>query len=372
QGAPSPPWKGQEVMRRGSLLLRLRFAGAMVLLVLPLLAAALMFGSYAAANERSRTDTRLDGSLRAAASEFARTVDDAEVEAIQLAAGRSVQRALSSRDHAALERLRRAHPNAQFLIGSRRPTVAPGVVQRSTDVIAGNRVVGSVVVSVALDQAVLAQIARSAGLLEQHEIAVAERGGRVVASSAPLSGRLALTGTRPQTVKLGTSRYRAVAVGLAPQTRLGILAPNDRVDAAAASIRNRILLIGLLLLGVVMLMAYALAPALARARVAQQQRAIAERVLAHVADGVVLVDPQGVVRFWNRAAETITGLTVGRVLGTKAGDAIPGWHAAAQQIPVGDADELNGGAVSTTVPLEIDEHEHWLAASGVRFADGTV
>ena len=190
-----------------------------------------------------------------------------------------------------------------------------------------------------------------------------------------LSPDLGRSGARGRTSTDGQARktrYRAVAGPLASTTRLGILAPTDRVDAAASSIRDRILLIGLLLLGAIMLMAYALAPALARARVAQQQRAIAERVLAHVADGVLLLDPQGIVRFWNRAAETITGLTEDRVLGSSADAAIPGWQAAAQQIPIGEATDLDGGAASATVPIEIETRELWLAASGVQFADGTV
>ena len=350
----------------------MRFGGALILLVLPLFAAAWAFGNYAASNERSKTDTRLGASLRASASEYARIVAETQVNAIQLASRRYVQRALRDRNHAALQGLRRAHPDMQFLTGAQTPTAHPGVVQRSIDVVAGNRVVGRVVVDVAVDDAVLSRIARAAGLSQQHEIAVAARGGRISAASAPISGALALAGAQARTVKLGETRYRAVAGPLALTTRLGILAPTDRVDAAASSIRDRILLIGLLLLGAIMLMAYALAPALARARVAQQQRAIAERVLAHIADGVLLLDPQGIVRFWNRAAETITGLTEDRVLGSSADAAIPGWQAAAQQIPIGKATDLDGGAASATVPIEIEARELWLAASGVQFADGTV
>ena len=344
-----------------------------MLLVLPLVGGAWAFGNYAAANERSQTDTRLEASLRAAASEYARVIDDAEVQAMQLATSHRLQRALETRNHQKLQQLRKEHPNAQLLVGKRAgAAAAPGVVQRSIDVVAGDRAVGSVVVKVALDHAVLVQIARKAGLPGQQEIAVAERGGRVVAASKPLSGVLALAGSGARTVQVGGSAYRAVSAPLAPATRIGILAPNAAVDDAAATIRGRILLIGILALGFVMLLAYALAPALARARVAEQQRAIAGRVLAHVADGVFLLDPQGIVQFWNRAAETITGVTADQALGGSAEQAIPGWEAAAPQIPVGDAHELNGNAASATVPLETDAGELWMAASGVRFADGTV
>ena len=108
----------------------MRFTGALLLLILPLGAAAWAFGDYAASNERDKTDARLDASLRAAASEYARVVDDAQLAAIQLATKPQVQRALRDRDHQALLQLRRAHPDMQFLVGDgRRPPSA--TVRRS-------------------------------------------------------------------------------------------------------------------------------------------------------------------------------------------------------------------------------------------------
>jgi PAS domain S-box-containing protein len=343
-----------------------------VLLVLPLLAAAWAFGDYAAQNERSRTDTRLGASLRASASEYARALDEADVLALQLAGSRSVQHALQSRDRRALAQLERVHPNVVFRIGRQAPRDTSVPARRSVEVIVGDRAVGSVVVEVPLDAALLARIARDAGLDKQREVAVAERGGRVVATSAPLSGPLVLGASRPHTVDAGSQSYRTVAASIAPATRLAVLEPTDAVEAAAASSRDRILLIGFLALAAVMLMAYALAPFLGRARFAQQQRAVAERVVAHVGSGVILLDTHGTVRFWNHAAETITGITADRVLGRRAENAIPGWRLAVPQIPVGSAHRPEGRPASATVPLEIGDRELWLSASGVRFADGTV
>jgi two-component system phosphate regulon sensor histidine kinase PhoR len=259
-----------------------------------------------------------------------------------------------------------------LLTGRRAGKAPPGVAQRSIDVVSGDRVVGAVVARVALDRAVLTRIANNAGLVDQQEIAVAERGGRVVAASAPVTGALTLSGGEPRTVQIGSSAFRAVSGPLAPKTRIGILASNDAVDDAAGTIRSWILLFGILVLAVVMLLAYALAPAIARARVAKQQRTLAERVLAHVADGVALLDPHGTVQFWNRAAETMTGLTADNVLGKGAEDAIPGWEEAMLQIPVGDARRGDAGAASATVPLDTATGELWMAASGARFGDGTV
>ena len=88
-----------------SLGLRLRFTGALLLLILPLGAAAWAFGNYAASNERERTDARLDASLRAAASEYGRVVDDAQLRAIQLASQPRVQRALRDRSRGVCPKL---------------------------------------------------------------------------------------------------------------------------------------------------------------------------------------------------------------------------------------------------------------------------
>jgi signal transduction histidine kinase len=346
--------------------------GALLLLILPLGAAAWAFGNYAASNERVLTDARLDASLSAAASEYGRIVEGAQLQAIQLATQKRVQRALRDRDDAVLRRLRGKYKELQFLPGGRRGKRSGGSVQRSVTVVSGNRVVGSIVADVTLDQPTLAKIAVAAGLTGQDEIAAAVRGNRVVAASIPISATQAAIGTVAAPVVVGGEEYRGVAQPESSATRLAILAPNARVEDKAATIRMRILVIGLLVLAAVMLIAYALAPLLARTRVAQEQRAIAERVLEHVADGVLLLDPHGIVRFWNHAAELMTGIPARKVMRKRAESAVPGWRAAVERIPVGDARTRNGGVKSATVPLDIGPEELWVDASGVRFADGIV
>ena len=351
----------------------MRFTGALLLLILPLGAAAWAFGDYAASNERDKTDARLEASLRAAASEYARVVDDAQLAAIQLATERRVQRALRDRDHQALMQLRRAHPDMQFLVGNRRATGSPSTVRRSIVVESGTRIVGRIAAEVTLNRPTLAHIAEKAGLLVgTDEIAAAVRGDRVVAASIPMSAATSGIGTDTSTVTIGGEQFRAVAQPPSNGTRLALLAPNKAVEHAASSIRSRIFAMGLLVLAAVMVIAYLLAPLLARTRVAQQQRAIAERVLEHVADGVLLLDPNGVVRFWNHAAELMTGIPARKVMRKRAESALPGWRAAVQRIPVGDAHGRNGGVKSATVPLDVGPEELWVDASGVTFADGTV
>jgi PAS domain S-box-containing protein len=97
---------------------------------------------------------------------------------------------------------------------------------------------------------------------------------------------------------------------------------------------------------------------------AAEERGQAARVLAAVGDGVFLLDGAGVVRYWNPAAAAITGLTESDVLGRPAVEAIPGWSAVGERVPLGMRAE--------TLPLELGSRELWVSISGVGFSDGTV
>jgi two-component system phosphate regulon sensor histidine kinase PhoR len=100
-----------------------------------------------------------------------------------------------------------------------------------------------------------------------------------------------------------------------------------------------------------------------------EERAQAARVLETVGDGVFLVDVEGIVRLWNRAAEVITKLTRTEVLGRGIDQVLSGWQDLATRIPVAGAP---GPAAATTVPLELAGEERWLSISGVGFDEGTV
>jgi PAS domain S-box-containing protein len=84
-----------------------------------------------------------------------------------------------------------------------------------------------------------------------------------------------------------------------------------------------------------------------------EERAQAARVLASIGDGVLLVDRGGRIRLWNSAAERITGLAEGDVLGRPLSETVAGWG-------------------TGTVPLEIGGRELWLGISSVATEDGTV
>ena len=100
-----------------------------------------------------------------------------------------------------------------------------------------------------------------------------------------------------------------------------------------------------------------------------EARAQAARVLAAIGDGVLLVDRSGRVRLWNTAAERITGLPAGEVVGRRLADAVAGWRDVEPRLPVARPGEA-GRAES--VPLEVGDRELWLSVSAVGFEDGTV
>ena len=101
-----------------------------------------------------------------------------------------------------------------------------------------------------------------------------------------------------------------------------------------------------------------------------EERAQAARVLESVGDGVFFVDRNGIVRTWNRAAATATGLGLSDVVDRPAIDAIPGWAEIVARIPIVAA----GGATprAESLPLDLGGRELWLSIHGVVVADGIV
>jgi signal transduction histidine kinase len=96
-----------------------------------------------------------------------------------------------------------------------------------------------------------------------------------------------------------------------------------------------------------------------------QERAHAALVVEHVADGVVLVDHEGVIRLWNPAAERTTGLAAADVVGRRANSVFSSWKSIA---PIA----TRGEPSAQTVPTEVNERELWLSITGVEFDGGCV
>jgi len=100
-----------------------------------------------------------------------------------------------------------------------------------------------------------------------------------------------------------------------------------------------------------------------------EERAQAARVLATIGDGVFLVDRSGRIRLWNAAAERITGVAEGDVLGRPAATAIPSWTAVESRVPLAHTGQPTR---PESVPLELDSGELWLSISAVGYEEGTV
>jgi PAS domain S-box-containing protein len=111
----------------------------------------------------------------------------------------------------------------------------------------------------------------------------------------------------------------------------------------------------------------AAARATAEATAAERERAA--RVLEAVGDGVFFVNPEGVLRFWNRAAELVSGRSREDVIGREAGEIFDGWATVATEIPISEGREA---ARPVTLPVEVEGRELWLSFVAVRTPGGVV
>jgi PAS domain S-box-containing protein len=107
----------------------------------------------------------------------------------------------------------------------------------------------------------------------------------------------------------------------------------------------------------------------AAARAVAAEREQAARVLDVVGDGIFLLDRDGIVRLWNRAAEVATGLRADEVVGRAPGDVSPGWDELAARIPVAERGDT---ARSVTLPVELRGRDLWLSFVAVRGPEGVV
>jgi two-component system, OmpR family, phosphate regulon sensor histidine kinase PhoR len=109
------------------------------------------------------------------------------------------------------------------------------------------------------------------------------------------------------------------------------------------------------------------AEAAARATAAEREQAA--RVLEAIGDGVFLLDANGVVQLWNRAAELMTGFAADRLRGTVLAAAIPEWPELSQRISVAHGREVPR---STTVPVHVGDRDLWLSFVAVQSAAGVI
>jgi diguanylate cyclase (GGDEF)-like protein len=220
----------------------LRRAAVIVgVLAIPLVVLGSIAAAQLAERERARADARLQAGLRTAGSELEVVVSVADADARRLAGSAAVQRALFEAKADAAARLSRSNPGLVVYARGHRLTGPEGeVLERTIDVLGprGARL-GRVGVAVPLDDPLLRRLQRRVGvplLLEQ--------GGAVAAGAAATAGLdVELDGWAPQTITLGSRRYRAIAGPLPDgQGRLVAIVAADPLDAMA---HNRMALVGL-------------------------------------------------------------------------------------------------------------------------------
>jgi PAS domain S-box-containing protein len=102
-----------------------------------------------------------------------------------------------------------------------------------------------------------------------------------------------------------------------------------------------------------------------------ERRAEAALALAYVGDGVVLLDRDGRVRFWNSAAAAITGVREADAVGRHPAEVVPKWAELTRLAELADA-ATPERARPVTVPIETASADRWIAVTGVAFDDGVV
>ena len=104
----------------------------------------------------------------------------------------------------------------------------------------------------------------------------------------------------------------------------------------------------------------------AAAHAVAAEREQAAQILEAVGDGIALIDEDGVIKFWNRAAEVLTGVAAA---GLPAADVFRDWDALVTRVPITTE---HAPPRATTLPVEIRNRELWLSFVAVRATTGVV
>lgn len=282
----------------------------------------------------------------------ARSLASVEGQAVSIARSLPVQRAFAHHDLQALARLARRHANTTFVVrGKTLGGLRDAVASRTAVVTLGGKGIGTVVVG----------LPRQA-LLDRLQTGVRLAGGDRLLLAPPGTAK-----TSPADLRLDGRFYRAAAVPISNRVEAVVARPRSVVDDAVRNAWLIALGAALATLATVGVIAWASAPLIVRGRIAQRERAEALQVLAHLRDGVFFADLKGIVRFWNRAAERITGLSRQQVWGRPL-SSLPGLARIKEQIPVGE----EGSVQPQTFPVQLGTRELWLSLAGVEVAQGTV
>jgi diguanylate cyclase (GGDEF)-like protein len=240
---------------------KLKLVGYFLLVsLLPLGAAGWALHSIERSSETRRVDVRLEAGLRAVLGTYKGQLSAADRRAGDLAANRTLQKALLSGDRRKLRKLVTANGDIRLETAARqigpRRMIAPGariaVVNKST-------VLGTLVSGIPLTPGALARLRSRSGLDASDRLVVLHR-GRIVGGPRALAGASAAAAEgRAQTLSVHGTRYRALATPAegSDTPALALLTPQDEIDDQVAAADKR-LVIGLLVsLLLIALVAYA-------------------------------------------------------------------------------------------------------------------
>lgn len=300
-------------------------------------------GRNEASDVRQTANAAVASEAQIGAREATRLLTRAGATAVDTARLPEIQRALARNDRAALAAFAHNHPAVSFLVrGHRVPAhVSAAAARRTAVVTLGGNTIGTVIVQV--DRRRLTDAVRSVRVAGKDRLLLVDEG------TAPPRG------------------YRTAAVPISSRLDVVAARPVGTIDGDVRGVWLSVLAAALATLATVGVIAWGASPLVVRGRMAVRERSEALRVLSGVRDGVFLTDDDGVVRFWNRAAELITGLKRTDVWGRRLGD-LPGLGTVADEIPVGEEGEV----VPLTVPVQLGLAELWLSVAGVQTPEGTV
>jgi diguanylate cyclase (GGDEF)-like protein len=193
-----------------------------------------------ARSETRTVDAQLQSALRASSAAYAEEIAYTRELAAAFAADVRVRDALARAELPELRALVqssarvRVDVNGKFTVG--RPY--PAAVERSASIVTTDgRLLGRVIASLPLDQALADHLRSIAGLRPGQRLALVED-GRIVTASPGLGGRLELPVDQPRVVSVGGSRFRVLAAKTSTSDtglRIAVLSPQEWIDSAARS-----------------------------------------------------------------------------------------------------------------------------------------
>jgi diguanylate cyclase (GGDEF)-like protein len=230
---------------RGRLGLVLTFVALALLLAV---AAAWAAGELRERSARDAADARLASTLRAASAEVRSELEEAASRARALAASAAVQRAFMQRDRIALARLVEENGAVTFDLPDAASVGAmTSPLERAVEVVGDEgRTLGRVVVTVPVNEDLIARLREAAGVPPGDALAVA-RGDRFL---TPPPGD-------------GERRSMSEALARGSDLRLVASAPAEPIGAAASEMRRRVFVAALLTLALLALAWWAITRMLA-------------------------------------------------------------------------------------------------------------